>query len=189
MNARTLYGGSAIAGVLGATGIVLLDLAQIFGNVPRQTVGLIEIPITAFLLLALPGIYLWQSSKAGFLGVTGFALTFVGVALGMGHFYLVAFARSVLTEWPDAAKAVGDAARMVAPFELLTFVGGWVLFGVATYRARAYPRPAAAMLVIGVVLVLIRPLLPVEGPVGGALIGAGMLWLSLTLLREARRAA
>jgi hypothetical protein len=189
MKSRTLYVGSAVAGAIGGTGIVLLDLAQIFDEVPRQTVGLIEIPITAFLLLALPGVYLWQSAKAGVLGLTGFVLTFVGVALGMGHFYLMAFARSVLTEWPDAANAVGNAARVVAPFELLTFVGGWILFGIATYRARIFPRPAAAMLVIGVALVMIRPLLPVQGPVGGALIGTAFLWLSITLLREARDAA
>ncbi len=188
MDSRTLHASSAVAGALGGIGIVLLDLSQIVGDVPRQMVGLIEIPITALVLLALPGLYLWQSAKAGLLGLVAFVLTFVGVALGMGHFYLMAFARSVLTEWPDAAKAVGNAASIVAPFELLTFVGGWVLFGIATYRAKVFPRPAAAMIIIGVVLVLTRPLLPVDGPVGGTVIGAAIVWLSVTLFRTARRA-
>lgn len=188
MDARRLYLASAVTGMLGGAGIVTLDVAQIVTDVPLQTVGLVEIPITALILLALPGIYLWQATKAGVLGLLAFVLTFTGVALGMGHFYLLAFARSVLTEYPAAAKSVTDAARIVAPIELVTFVFGWVLFGISTYLADRFPRPAALMLVIGIVLVLVRPLLPVEGPVGGAIVGVGILWLSVSLFRAARRA-
>lgn len=188
VDSRTLYVASAVAGVCGGAAIVTLDLSQIVGDVPLQTVGLVEIPITALILLALPGIYLWQSAKAGVFGLAAFVLTFVGVALGMGHFYLVAFARAALTEYPEAVKTVADAARMVAPFELVTFVFGWTLFGVSTYRANIFPRPAALMLVIGIVLVLVRPLLPVEGPVGGTIIGVAILWLSVSLFRAARGA-
>ena len=185
MQPSRVYRLSALAGLLGGLGIVALDAAQVFAELPRRTVGLIELPITVFVLFALPGLYLVQAGRAGRLGLAGFALTFAGVALGMGHFYLIAFVHGTIGErWPQAAEAVSGAARVVAPAELLTFVLGWILLGVATMRARVLPPVPAALLVVGVVLVLVRPLLPVDGPVGGLLIGAGVAWLSVALYRS-----
>src|SRR5688500_18080746 len=177
---------SALAGIVGGAGIVALDLAQIVMTVSRRMVGLIELPITILVLLALPGLYVIQAARAGRLGLAGFLLTYTGVALGMGHFYLLAFVRGAIAEtFPEAAAAVGGAARTVAPAELASFVLGWILFGAATMRARVLPRVPAAMLIVGVILVLTRPLLPVDGPVGGLVIGAGIAWLSVALYRMA----
>jgi hypothetical protein len=187
MEPNRLYRLSALAGILGGLGIVALDAAQLFAELPRRTVGLVELPITVFVLFALPGLYLVQAGRAGRLGLAGFALTFAGVALGMGHFYLVAFVHGTIGErWAEAAEAIRGAARVVAPAELLTFVLGWIIFGVATMRSRVLPRVPAALLVVGVVLVLARPLLPVDGPVGGLLIGAGIAWLSVALYRSTK---
>src|SRR5688500_12917408 len=133
MQPDRLYRLSALAGLLGGLGIVALDATQVLAELPRRTVGLAELPITVLVLFALPGLYLVQAGRAGRLGLAGFAFTFAGVALGMGHFYLMAFVRDTIGgRWPDAAEAVSGAARVVAPAELLTFVLGWVLFGVAT---------------------------------------------------------
>src|SRR5687767_14600116 len=185
MNAAFLYRISAFAGVISGGGIMALDLAQILMEVPRRVVGLVEIPITLLVLFALPGLYLIQAARAGKLGLVGFALTFAGVALGMGHFYLMAFVRGVIGDrWPQATEAVSAASRMLAPAELLTFVLGWILLGVATIRARILPRAGGIFLIGGVVLVLIRPLLPLDGPVGGVLMGAGLAWLSAELYRK-----
>src|SRR5688572_1683098 len=115
----SLYRMSAVAGLLGGGGIVALDLAQIVMSVSRRTVGLVELPITILVLFALPGLYLFQAARVGRLGLLGFALTFAGVALGMGHFYLMAFVRGTIGEqWPDATDAVFAASRIVAPAEL-----------------------------------------------------------------------
>ena len=186
MQPGTLFRLSALAAIGGGAGIVALDAAQILTDVPRRMVGLIELPITVLVLLALPGLYVIQAAQAGRLGLAGFLLVFTGVALGMGHFYLLAFVRGTIGDtFPEAAAAVRGAARVVAPAELSTFVLGWVLFGVATMRARVLPRVPAAMLIGGVALVLTRPLLPVDGPVGGLLIGAGLAWLGVALYRIA----
>ena len=190
MQSGTLFRLSALAAIVGGAGIVALDAAQILTDVPRRMVGLIELPITVLVLLALPGLYVIQAAQAGRLGLAGFLLVFTGVALGMGHFYLLAFVRGTIADtFPEAAAAVRGAARAVAPAELSTFVLGWVLFGVATMRARVLPRVPGAMLIGGVALVLTRPLLPVDGPVGGLLIGAGVAWLGVALHRIAGTAS
>lgn len=182
MNSASLYRMSAVAGVTGGGAIVVLDLAQIVTDIPQATLGIVELPITLLILFALPGLYLVQAMRAGATGLLGFVLTFAGVALGMGHFYLMAFVRGTVSErWPEATDAVSSAARVVAPAELLTFVLGWILFGVTTMRAGVLPRIPAALLVVGVVLVLVRPLLPIDGPVGGVVIGIGVAWLSAAL--------
>ena len=186
MKPEQLYSAGAVAGTLGGGGIVLLDLAQIATNVPRTTVGLVEIPITILVLLALPALYARQAERAGVLGLAGFVLAFAGVALGMGYFYLMAFVRPVLDQgWPPAAEAVSAAAGVMEPFEGLTFVLGWVIFAVATLRARVFPRVAASLIIVGIVLVVTRELLPVRGPLGGALMGLGITWLSVALFRIA----
>src|SRR5687768_1383771 len=186
MKPEQLYSAGAVAGILGGGGIVLLDLAQIATNVPRTTVGLVEIPITILVLLALPALYARQAERAGVLGLAGFVLAFAGVALGMGYFYLMAFVRPVLDQgWPPAAEAVSAAAGVMEPFEGLTFVLGWVIFAVATLRARVFPRVAASLIIVGIVLVVTRELLPVRGPLGGALMGLGITWLSVALFRIA----
>ena len=186
MQPNHLYRLSALAGLLGGLGIIALDVSQLIAVMPRRTVGLIELPITICVLFGLPGLYLAQAARAGRLGLVGFTLTFAGVALGMGHFYLMAFVSGTIGErWLEAAQEVQAAARVVAPAELITFVLGWALFGVATMRARVLPRMGAALIVLGVVLVVVRPLLPVEGPVGGLLIGTGIAWLSVALYRRA----
>ena len=190
MKPDQLYRAGAVAGILGGAGIVLVDLAQIAGIVRDAKVGLLEIPITVFVLLALPALYVRQASRAGVLGLVGFVLAFAGVALGMGYFYMMAFVRPVLGQmWPAAAQAVSSAAAVVRPFEGLTFILGWLVFGAATLRARVLPRAAASLIIVGIVLVVTRELLPVRGPLGGLLMGLGITWLSVGLFRRAAPAA
>jgi uncharacterized membrane protein YgdD (TMEM256/DUF423 family) len=189
MKPEQLYKASAVAGILGGAGIVLVDLAQIAGVVRDATVGRLEIPITLVILLALPALYVRQAPRAGVLGLVGFVLTFAGVALGMGYFYMMAFVRPVLGElWPPAAQAVSSAAAVMRPFEGLTFILGWLVFGAATLRARVLPRAAASLIIVGIVLVVTRELLPVRGPLGGLLMGLGITWLSVALFRRAAAA-
>lgn len=186
MTPEQLYKAGAVAGILGGAGIVLVDLAQIAEIVRDATVGRLEIPITLFILLALPALYVRQASRAGVLGLVGFVLAFAGVALGMGYFYMMAFVRPVLGElWPPAAEAVNSAAAMMRPFEGLTFILGWLVFGATTLRARVLPRAAASLVIVGIVLVVTRELLPVRGPLGGLLMGLGITWLSVALFRIA----
>ena len=59
---------------------------------------------------------------------------------------------------------------------------GVILFGVATIRARVYPRAAAVLLIIGVVPVAGWNVLPL--PLPDVLLGAAVAWLGLALFRR-----
>ena len=55
------------------------------------------------------------------------------------------------------------------------YVLGWLLFGVATLRARLYPRVAAILLMVGALLILI----PLPGT--AVVFAVAMAWLGFTL--------
>jgi len=106
------------------------------------------------LLVALVGLYARQAEAAGVLGLVGFLAALVGTGLLAGMFWTLAFvAPSVAVEAPAFLDA--------EPTGLLGFgflfsgivVGlGWALFGVATIRARVFPRAAAIVLTVGALL-------------------------------------
>jgi hypothetical protein len=61
----------------------------------------------------------------------------------------------------------------MASFSL--FALGWLLFGVSTFRARVNPRRAAVLLIVGVVLVVLRP------PIASVVFDAAVAWLGFSL--------
>lgn len=184
MNATQLF--RASAAVIGGSGIVLLDVAQIASEVPRRTVGLAEIPIILAILFGLPGLYVRQAARAGYLGLVAFTLTFAAVALGIGHYYMVAFVEAGIgTSWPEAAEAARDSSRIMMPFEFLAFVLGWLLFGIVSLRARVFPRLPAILIIIGILLVLARAFFELPGPVGGVLMGVAIAWMGIDLFKGA----
>jgi hypothetical protein len=75
------------------------------------------------LALGLVGLYVRQAEATGALGLTGFVVAFFGIASPAGF------------EWGAVLTGLG-----------------WALFGVASLRARVYPRPAAVLLIIGAVV-------------------------------------
>lgn len=85
----------------------------------RSGLGLLGRTLVA---LGLVGLYLRQARVTGVLGLTGFVVTFFGIASPSGFGWA-----AVLTNL------------------------GWALFGVACRQARIYPRTAAVLLVVGAV--------------------------------------
>ena len=61
----------------------------------------------------------------------------------------------------------------VASYSL--YVLGWLLFGLAAFRARLYPRMAAAVLMIGALLILV----PLPGT--AVVFAFAVAWLGFTL--------
>lgn len=93
--------------------------------------------------------------------------------LSMGASFVDAFAKPVVWPWedPEYFERTVAALAIFAP----GFVLGWVLFGVATHRARVYPR-ASAMLLIAGALILLLPL-----PLGGLVFAAALAWMGYVL--------
>lgn len=102
-------------------------------------------------LVGLPGIVARQATRAGWLGLVGFLLTFLGWFLFTG-FYVVD--DLVLSAWLDAlapnvyAQWFSDPAVgvLVNPGKVL-IGGGAALLGIATIRAGEFSRWAGVLLV------------------------------------------
>jgi hypothetical protein len=118
----------------------------------------------AGMLAALVGFHVLQARRLGRLGVAGFAVAFVGTALVLlSTLWAIIFLDRFGETVPGLLFGLG----------LLGWLVGFVLFGIATFRARVLPRWSGVLLVAYPVLLIAG--LPVEGP----LILVGLLWLAL----------
>ncbi|SRR6266487_1806592 len=133
------------------------------------------------LVFGLLGLHLHQQHAAG---VFGEIATLVAL---FGTVTLFAAALTEVTVLPNLPKEVADEPF---PGLLVVFIGSFVayvvgllLFGIATWRARVLPRPAAALLVIGLVLAL-----ALKSFVPGilAVLGVALTWLGAATVAEAR---
>ena len=118
-----------------------------------------------FGLLGLTGIYVRQAAKAGWVGLVGFVLLNLWMVLIMGFSFvevlilphLAIVAPGFVDGWMGMFN--GDPSTVDLGFlpTLWTitaplYIGGGVLFGLATFRARVFPRGAAILLALGTVL-------------------------------------
>ncbi len=133
------------------------------------------------LLLGLVGLYLRQSGPSGTLGLVAFLVAFFGTALAGGATwadlfvapFLAVEAPRVLDAGPTGMLALGFALTFVVFLPL-----GWLLFGVASFRARIYPRAAAILLMVGAVI----GGLPI--PLTEIVLYVGVVWLGFVLFAE-----
>jgi hypothetical protein len=156
---------SGLAAILGG---VLLSVGAVL-HIATETENLSESATTApyaltwlmyllggvLVLLGLVGIYVRQSEDAGILGLIGFLVAFFGMALLVGSAWFQLFvAPFFAVEAPGALDA--EPAGMLAVGFVLSFVVfstlGWILFGKATLKAGVYPRAAAILLIVGVLI-------------------------------------
>ncbi len=138
------------------------------------------------LLVALVGLYASQAEAAGTLGLVGFLAALVGTGLLAGMMWAMAF---VVPSAAIEAPAFLDAEEVAGPLDMgfmlsgIAVAVGWALFGLATFKARVFPRKAAIVLIIGALLTVL-PL-----PATTLVIDVAVAWLGLTLLSGQRRSA
>jgi hypothetical protein len=133
------------------------------------------------LLIGLVGLYIRQSGPSGILGLVAFLVAFLGTALAVGATWAELFvAPALAVEAPRVLDA--EPTGMLALGFTLTFVVflplGWLLFGVASFRARIYPRAAAILLMVGAVIAG----LPI--PLTEIVLYVGVAWLGFVLFTE-----
>lgn len=172
----------------GALLIVQEALYYAFGDssATLATVGslmyAVTVPLTTF---ALVGLYLRQAGAAGRFGVVAFLTALLGQLLLAGIVWVDLFvepAAPTLFEDPPAVMITGFLAS------LGVYAVGWLLFGIATLRARVFPRAAAALLTAGVVVGFVFTEF-VEVPGALWLWYAAWMWLGIAALRPARTTA
>jgi hypothetical protein len=162
--------------------------AQPADNVLHSVKYVLALLAVYALLLALTGLYLRQAESAGKLGLIGYLVAFLGTLLVAGDWWFESFiapqiaavAPQVMTGAITGSMVVGAAAT----FGL--FALGWTLFGVATFRANVYPRPAAVLLIIGGVVGILALSTPYQVPLA---IAVGWIGYSLTRSQPAEALA
>lgn len=121
------------------------------------------------LVFGLVALYAYQTEAAGRLGLVGFVVSMIGTVLLTASAWLVAFVAPALAsqapEFYVAARSgeIGGTVGAILGIGLLSPILiqglGWTIFGIATYRARVFPRWLAVGLVGGALLLFV----PVQG--------------------------
>ena len=119
----------------------------------------------------------------GVLGLVGFALAFAGAVLAAGSIWEDAFILPALArEAPELLLAEPPGIVMfgeILSSGLLTV--GSLILGAAILRAKAYPRVATALVMVGA-MVMSLPLGPAVGVPGAVIFDVGVAWLGFVLL-------
>jgi hypothetical protein len=163
-------------------------------------VHIVAIAMSFFGLFGMAGLYARQAAaaRAGWLGLTGFVLFSVWLAIVMGFSFVEAFILPPLASESPAFVAgflgmfTGVASEI--PLGVLPtlwslsgplLIVGPLLFGIATFRAGILPRGAAGLLAVGSVLIPVGALLPPEyEPLVMVPVGLGLAWLGYALFAE-----
>lgn len=139
-------------------------------------------------LLGLNGLYVRQRQASGRLGFVGFLLAFIGTAMFVGTGMITAFVWPVIAE-TNPAFVDADGPMFEDPLTQFAvqatygfLIVGFVVLAVATFRARVFPRWAALVLGLGIVLfgVPVDPVGPVPWFV--RIVGAFVFGLALVVL-------
>jgi hypothetical protein len=103
------------------------------------------------LLIALNGLYARQATAAGATGLVGYLVAALGTLLIAGDWWYEAFvAPLIAAQAPELLRTAPSGSILVgSALTFGSFALGWVIFGIASYRARVFPRGAAILMVLG----------------------------------------
>jgi hypothetical protein len=145
-------------------------------------------------LAGLAGIYAGQVEKAGWLGLVGYIALSLGLLITAAFTFVEAFIEPILATASPAfvSGLLGMVEGVPSDFDLgalpttysissALFLGGCIVFGIATIRARVLSRPAAALFAFGIIVA--APLTAaLDTPrVAAVPIGLGLAWLGVSL--------
>ncbi len=126
------------------------------------------------LLLALIAAYEWESVKAGAFGVVAFCAAVIGTVFLAGDLWFDTFAGPwIITAAPEVADAPTGSVVSGAFVSYALFAIGWVLFGLASLRARVFPRLISVAIMVGGAVGFLALLPPFGIPLGLAMIALG----------------
>jgi hypothetical protein len=131
-----------------------LSLSESIKTAPATLYNILKLSGFVLLLLGLVGLYARQSVAGRILGLIGFLVAFLGTLLVAGDWWFETFAAPWLADVAPQALEGTPSGTLIAGgvtgFAL--FAIGWVLFGIASFRTRVFPRWAAIVLIVGGVL-------------------------------------
>ncbi len=180
----------AVSAVVGAALLLVEEIVNPIIGYPETGPAdlvmsvLYALHVPLFLFAAL-GLYLYQQRAAGALGLVGFLLTAVGSLFLAGIVWADLFLFPALAQFAPTLADEPTTGIVVGFILSIAFYAlGWLLFAIATLRARVFPRAACIGLLVGVVALLasIADVLPGMGAIFAVAVG----WLGLLTLRLLR---
>jgi hypothetical protein len=159
------------------------------GWVAVHTLGYVGLSLG---LLGQVSVYAAQMDKVGRLGLFGFILGFIGNGLTAGAAFMNTYIVPVLTtQAPDLIAPTGPLFMgplgLMVLFSSVLVTIGFVMFGIATARAKVLPTPAAWLVVVTAWFGLAAIFSPVVFAIAGAVFGLGNAWLGFAVWSGARR--
>lgn len=132
------------------------------------------------LLLTLVTAYSWEADEAGVFGVIGFLTALIGTAFLGGDLWFEGFAVPWLGDVAPASLHLAGGTLMLGAFvSYCLFAGGWLLFGLASFRARVFPRLISIAIAVGGVIGFYAAMPPFAIPLALA-IGTLGIWMIRT---------
>jgi hypothetical protein len=186
---RTLVLTGAVAAIFGGLllisgdllGLVAGQTGDTYTNTPIEKVmAILFLAGKVFVLLGLVGLYLRQAKSAGRFGVVAFLIALAGTGLMIASDWSEIFIAPILSEVAPDLVETNMPTLLLVGFVLnyITEKLGWLLFGIATFRARVLPRPAALLLIAGLFI-------PFIGPSWSYVVWNGaIVWLGVAVLRS-----
>lgn len=206
ITASTLSRWSGLAALVAGTCYVLVGLFH-----PLNELASVTTPTWAFVhvlacamaflgLLGLVGLYARQAEESGWLGLAGFVLFSLWLALVLCFSFIETFLLPILaTEAPqvvDALMAMFSGPAGAIDLGVLPtlwaisgplYILGGLIFGIATFRAGVFPRWAGALLAAGTALAPVAALLPFEYQTKVTIpVGLALMWLGYALWSDRR---
>ncbi len=195
-NVLIRWGGlsALLCGVIGIGGEMAFFFA--IGDQPRSVAALTaQWPVilmvmmisTILGMLGLTALYARQSKDTGRLGLISFAMATTGTMMLFGHQWPVAFVIPVLAEGaPDFLNAMlADTTTVLAGGVLLTWLlmaVGWLMFGIASLRAKVLPPGPAWVVILGAILSFLLSLMDIS--LDGVVLYTGLAWMGFWLWSE-----
>ena len=189
MSYRGLIRGSGFAAmVAGALLLIaeLLELLPAFDAYPFSELALTALftfQNTLYLLglillsVGLVGLYTHQWPAAGSLGLACFLTALGGTVFFTGFFWANIFVAPALAVGAPGLLDLGGRFPGFFP-SLVLYALGWLLFGVASFKARVHPRAPVIALIVGAALDLLA------APLSGVVIDVAFIWLGFSLFWE-----
>jgi hypothetical protein len=200
----TLTRGAAVAAVLAGAAYIAIqfihpaDVVESLSTQAWVSVHILSFVEAILALIGVTGLYVYQARKAGILGLIGYLMFGLFFILQASfNFAEALIAPLIAVSAPQlAVDFVGLFGRYAPETDLgalaalplvgaILYVGGAILFGIATIRARMLSRGAAILLIVAAAVTPLAALLPhaiermAAVPMGAALIWLGWsLWVS-----------
>lgn len=194
MHTHTLIRWGGLSALVASIISIVIEIARLatLGNQAYSTAALTtEWPIlyvlrlvaVILLMLGLVALFARQSQMMGTFGVIAFVIAVTGTMLIFGFAWALTFMFPAMAESvPEFLDAHAAAPGTGVVLTLFLVTIGWLLFGVASLRAKILPSAATWVVIAGSFLALALNIM--GAPMSWFVFDAGLIWLGWWLWKE-----